>query len=82
MFAIQQYCSFISDFWSIRFKSFTEPHPKMLREFSAHKIDCFSFVELTTAEGFLGLKSLLIMKGQKCYRGARKMNLFTSLVEL
>ena len=31
MFAIQQYCSFISDFWSIRFKSFTEPHPKMFK---------------------------------------------------
>ena len=28
------------------------------------------------------LKSLLIMKGQKRIRGARKMNLFTSLVEL
>ena len=49
MFAIQQYCSFISDFWSIRFKSFTEPHPKMLKDLvSAHKNDCFSFVELTT----------------------------------
>ena len=28
------------------------------------------------------LKSLLIMKDQKCNRGAWKMNLFTSLVEL
>ena len=28
------------------------------------------------------VKSLLIMKGQKRNRGARKMNLFTSLVEL
>ena len=31
---------------------------------------------------FTHLKSLLIMKGQKHNRGARKMNLFTSLVEL
>ena len=28
------------------------------------------------------LKSLLIMKGQKRNKGAQKMNLFTSLVEL
>ena len=30
----------------------------------------------------LTLKTLLIMKGQKRNRGARKMNLFTTLVEL
>ena len=41
MFAIQQYCSFISDFWSIRFKSFTEPHPKMLEDLVLTKLTVF-----------------------------------------